>query len=125
MGMIIATKILCHWVYEIPRTELPMILRACIVLRALLAKMVTWVVHWRVGVKKTPRYLIWLATRRVICGRMGSLRVCDSSVLSPTLNPSWGDSESLTEGVGTEVPGAEDEGRELTRGVFGWGGGEG
>src|SRR5579863_4406586 len=108
-----------------------MILRACIVLRALLAKMVTWVVHWSVGVKKTPRYLIWLAIGNVRCGRVGSLRVCDSVDLSPTLNPSWGDSELLTEGVGTKVPGAEDEGRELGGGggvgggVCGGGGGRG
>src|SRR5579863_9644517 len=101
-----------------------MILRACIVLRALLAKMVTWVVHWSVGVKKTPRYLIWLAICRVKYGSVGTLRVCDSTDLSPTLNPGWGDSELLTEGVGTEVPGAEDEGRELSGEVIGWDGGD-
>src|SRR5579863_4691628 len=55
VGMIMVTKILRHWIYEIPRTELPITFRACMVLRALLASVVTWVVHWSVGVKNTLR----------------------------------------------------------------------
>src|SRR5579863_105624 len=71
VGMIMATKILRHCIYEIPRMELPITFRAWMVLRALLASVVTWVVHWSVGVKNTPRYRSCVAICRVIEGREG------------------------------------------------------
>src|SRR5579863_1471639 len=103
VGMMIARKILRQERKLIPLTELPITDNARMVLRARLARVDTWIFQLRVGVKKTPRYLMCEATRRVTGGGEASVsgvgfvlssRVGVLAEDSPlALNPFRGDSE--------------------------------
>src|SRR5579863_10330063 len=103
VGIIIARKILRQERKLIPLTELPITDNARIVLRARLARVDTCIFQLRVGEKKTPRYLICDATRRIKgggevlvdgVGHVLSSRVGVLAEDSPlALNPGEGDSE--------------------------------
>ena len=83
VGMITARKIFHQERKEIPLTELPMTVSARMVLRAQLARVVTWIFQLRVGVKKTPRYLIWLAMCRVRGGRVVNIGAVTAKTATP------------------------------------------